>query len=73
VVSNAQVGSSANKISVSFIKLLAIETLCCCHHDNSHGLFTNLSPSHTFVKSSFAFFILTSGSVQLYNAGNSTF
>jgi hypothetical protein len=63
-VSKAPVGSSAKIIHGFTAKALAIETLCCCHHESSFGLLCIFSPSHTFSKTSIALFFLSACQTQ---------
>gem|GEM_PF-2295146 len=71
-VSKAPVGSSANIISGLIAMALAIETLCCCHHDNSLGLLCILSESPTFSKASVAIFFLLLELIPWYIKGSIT-
>jgi hypothetical protein len=53
-VSRAHVGSSAKIIEGFIANALAILTLCCCQPDNSFGLLSFLSSSHTFLSARIA-------------------
>jgi hypothetical protein len=70
--SSAHVGSSA-KISEGFeTKARAIQTLCCCHHDNWFGKAFNLFHSQTISRATAHLSFFSLFGTHIYESGKAT-